>query len=414
MLVGKCASISPLNFIEALSLALDLASDGLSAHHTRTAVIANQIGRELGLGAPDLQTLTYASLLHDIGAAASWDEHKLDVNQGHEIYRHAEKGYRLLQHSRLFGAAAEVIRHHHDPYAGGSHYGVSGEEIPILSRILVLAGSVDVLQAQQKETMFETIPRISRRIQEEAGSFLDPVVVAAFLKISRHEGFWLDILTSAYHVKFIRDLEFNGKVPFASEDMLHIAGIFASLVDSGSRFTYHHSHNVAAVAGFLAEARGLSEEQVRLHKLAGLLHDLGKLAVPNEILEKPGRLDRRECFEVNRHPYFTLRILQRVEGFGAVAEWAGNHHEMPNGCSYPFGIGGRSLSTGARIIAVADVYSALNENRPYRSSLEPEAIAGILTTKAEAGELDEKIVADLLSRQEAAQGVLRNQTDMWD
>ena len=68
--MGKSASISPLDFIEALSLALDLASDGLSAHHTRTAVIAHQIGRELGLGVPELQTLTYASLLHDIGAAA--------------------------------------------------------------------------------------------------------------------------------------------------------------------------------------------------------------------------------------------------------------------------------------------------------------------------------------------------------
>jgi HD-GYP domain-containing protein (c-di-GMP phosphodiesterase class II) len=377
-------------------------------------VIAYQIGRELGLGIAELQTLTYASLLHDIGAAASWDEHTLDVDQNDEIYRHAEKGYRLLQHSRLFSTAAEVIRHHHDPYAGGSPYGVSGEEIPALSRILILAGSVDILQAQQKEPMFETIPRISRRIQEESGGFLDPAVVGAFLKISRHEGFWMDILTSAYHAKFIRDLEFNGKVPFASEDMLHIAGIFASLVDSGSRFTYHHSHNVAAVAEFLAAARGLDEEQVRLHKLAGLLHDLGKLAVPNEILEKPGRLNHRECFEVKRHPYFTLRILQRVEGFGAVAEWAGNHHEMPNGCGYPFGIRGKDLSTGARIIAVADVYSALNENRPYRSSMEPDAIAGILKTKAEAGELDEKIVADLLFQQDAVQGVLRNQTDTWE
>ena len=377
-------------------------------------MIAHQIGRELGLGVPELQTLTYASLLHDIGAAASWDEHKLDVNQGHEIYRHAEKGYRLLQHSRLFGAAAEIIRHHHDPYAGGSPYGVSGEEIPVISRILILAGSVDVLQVQQKETMFETIPRISRRIQEESGSFLDPAVVAAFLKISRHEGFWLDILTSAYHTKFIRDLEFNGKVPFASEDMLHIAGIFASLVDSGSRFTYHHSHNVAAVAGFLAAAGGLSEEQVRLHKLAGLLHDLGKLAVPNEILEKPGRLDRRECFEVKRHPYFTLRILQRVEGFGAVAEWAGNHHEMPNGCGYPFGIGGKALSMGARIIAVADVYSALNENRPYRSRLDEAEVSAILQEKAKTGELDAGIVADLLRQQAAVQGVLEKQADTWD
>ena len=72
------------------------------------------------------------------------------------------------------------------------------------------------------------------------------------------------------------------------------------------------------------------------------------------------------------------------------------------------------MSTGARIIAVADVYSALNENRPYRSSLDSGEIAGILKTKAEVGELDEKIVADLLFRQEAAQGVLRNQTDMWE
>jgi HD-GYP domain-containing protein (c-di-GMP phosphodiesterase class II) len=413
--MGRSSSISPLNFIEALSLALDLASDGLSAHHTRTAVIAYKIGRELGLVAQELQTLTYASLLHDIGAAANWNERKLDVSQGEDIYCHAEKGYQLLKNSRLFGAVAEVIRHHHAPYAGGSPCGIRGEAIPILSRILILAGSVDVLQAQHhRQDMHETIPRISRRVEEAAGSFLDPTVVTAFLKVSRHEGFWLDILTSAYHTQFIRELNFNGKVPFASEDMLHIAGIFASLVDSGSRFTYHHSHNVAAVAGFLAASRGLSEARVRLYKLAGLLHDLGKLAVPNEILEKPGRLDRRECFTVKRHPYFTLRILQRVEGFGSVAEWAGNHHEMPNGCGYPFGIGGKALSMGARIIAVADVYSALNENRPYRSRLDEAEVSAILQEKAKTGELDAGIVADLLRQQAAVQGVLEKQADTWD
>ena len=108
--MGRSSSISPLNFIEALSLALDLASDGLSAHHTRTAVIAYKIGRELGLVAQELQTLTYASLLHDIGAAANWNERKLDVSQGEDIYCHAEKGYQLLKNSRLFGAVARGHR----------------------------------------------------------------------------------------------------------------------------------------------------------------------------------------------------------------------------------------------------------------------------------------------------------------
>ncbi|HWR38831.1 MAG TPA: HD domain-containing phosphohydrolase [Patescibacteria group bacterium] len=404
------AFISPVNFIEALSLALDLTSTGLSAHHSRTAVIAYRMACELGLNQPDLRTLTYAAFLHDIGAAANWDEREdfLKFQQTGDIYQHAEIGYDLLKKSQYFGHIADVIRHHHDRYDGGNPSGTAGESIPLLSRILFMAGGIDTLQRQKKGKIFEMIPQVIHCVQEASGSCFDPTLVAVFLKIAKREGFWLDILTGTYNPQFIRELKFNKKIPLASEDMIHIASIFASLVDSTSRFTFHHSHNVAAVTGFLASAYGYSEDKVGYYKLAGLLHDLGKLAVPNAILEKPGRLSSRECFDVKRHPYFTLRILQRIEGFGMVADWAGHHHEMPNGCGYPFGIGGKSLSHGARMIAVADVYSALNENRPYRSSLDADRIARIIKDKARAGELDAKIVADLIAQQEAVQIALQN------
>ena len=205
--MGHSASISPANFIEALSLALDLASDGLSSHQTRTAVISCQIGRELGLNQEELKTLTYASFLHDIGASAHWDERQNlhEFQQAIDAYGHAETGYKMLVSSQYFGHAADIIRHHHDRYDGGNPSGVAREGIPLLSRILFLSGGVDVMQKQNVEEIFDVIPQIIRCIQKASNSYFDPVVVEAFLKIAKHEGFWLDIQTGAYHTKFIRN-----------------------------------------------------------------------------------------------------------------------------------------------------------------------------------------------------------------
>lgn len=127
-------------------------------------------------------------------------------------------------------------------------------------------------------------------------------------------------------------------------------------------------------------------------ELAGLLHDVGKLAVPNTILEKEGSLTYEERAQIQVHPYFTFRILDRIQGLEIVKEWASFHHERLDGTGYPFQIEEDELSLGSRILAVADVYAALSEKRPYKEPLPSSQVVALLRRNAAHGGLDPFVV----------------------
>lgn len=152
-------------------------------------------------------------------------------------------------------------------------------------------------------------------------------------------------------------------------DIIVIVKIFSKIIDNTSPYTAVHSQNVAHVSKCLALYTGFSELESEKMYLAGLLHDIGRLAVPNEILTKPGVLSGNEYKIDKQHPYYSYYILQQVEGFEEIAVWAGSHHETLDGNGYPFGLVAPEINLGSRIIAVADIYCALLEDRPYRSGM---------------------------------------------
>ena len=127
-------------------------------------------------------------------------------------------------------------------------------------------------------------------------------------------------------------------------------------------------------------------------EIAGNLHDVGKLRVPNEILEKPGKLTDEEFNKVKEHPYYTRLILMDVEGFEEIADWAGFHHEKLNGRGYPFHLDGGFLSLGSRIMTVADIFSAITEERPYRKPMSREQAMRVMWENVERGEICREIV----------------------
>jgi putative nucleotidyltransferase with HDIG domain len=157
-----------------------------------------------------------------------------------------------------------------------------------------------------------------------------------------------------------------------------IATAFALVVDAKSAFTYHHSDRVAAYAVAIAQAMGLpARDCVRLRR-AGLLHDIGKLSVPNRILDKPGKLDPDEWDVVRKHPHYSFEILERVPVFSEFAFDAAAHHERIDGKGYHRGLSGPSLSRHARILAAADIFDALSAARPYREALPLERVLSIV------------------------------------
>ena len=131
-------------------------------------------------------------------------------------------------------------------------------------------------------------------------------------------------------------------------------------------------------------------------EIAGNLHDVGKLVVPRSILEKNGKLDDEEFSIIREHPYYTRLIFMDIEGFEDIADWAGFHHEKLNGHGYPFHFGREELDLGSRIMAVADIFSAITEDRPYRKSMEKEQVIAILREDAQRELLSQRLVELLI------------------
>jgi HD-GYP domain-containing protein (c-di-GMP phosphodiesterase class II) len=155
-----------------------------------------------------------------------------------------------------------------------------------------------------------------------------------------------------------------------------IAGAFAAVVDAKSPWTYRHSDRVCLIVIGLGDALGVDVETLRDLRRAALLHDVGKLAISNRILDKPAPLTRAEFARIREHPVITERILARVPGCERLVTTAGAHHERLDGSGYPRGLSAADLPLPARLLAVADVYEALTSARPYRPARSsPEALA---------------------------------------
>lgn len=402
--------IHPINLIKALSMALELAINGLSRHHWRTAVICKELGSALALSNQDQQRLVYAALLHDIGAASNWNERQqlkaFDAAIPSMVYRHAEAGYLLLKDSARLADLAEPVRYHHDRWLGGNPSGLEKKEIPLLGQIIHVADRVEVL-IHEEEPIFAQKIKIITRIKEKSGVDFDPAIVEALERVAKRESFWLDLMNLNYYETFFRGIDFYGAIRYSLEDALRIAEIFATIIDRTSTFTATHSRSVAKIAVFVAGLKGFSQDELKSMEIAGLLHDLGKLAIPNEILEKPGPLSKEEVVMIRQHTYYTYRILEQIDNFEVIAQWAAYHHETLDGLGYPFRVAASSLSLGSRIVAVADVFVALTEDRPYRVGLPEATVKRIMDGMVANHKLDGGVVESLFVHYSEANAMMK-------
>jgi putative nucleotidyltransferase with HDIG domain len=157
-----------------------------------------------------------------------------------------------------------------------------------------------------------------------------------------------------------------------NEDHLRSVIALAEAIDARDPSTYAHSRTVGGLAAKIADRLGLSGERVEEVRVAGLLHDIGKVAVPDAILHKRGPLLDSEWRQVRRHPEVGSSILiHRM--MGEIREWVLRHHERPDGKGYPGGLTGDAIPVEARILAVADAYEAMISDRPYRRGMDPAA-----------------------------------------
>ena len=233
------------------------------------------------------------------------------------------------------------------------------------------------LMLKHDEPVLNQIKCIKEVIGKLGASEYSQEAVNAFMDLTEIEFIWFDML---YHPTILSAF-INELHHISLERTAELIKIMSRIIDYQSAFTAMHSAGVSASAQKLAELAGMSREDCIMMKIAGDLHDVGKLKVPKAILEKPGRLTDEERNIIKEHPYNTRLVLMPIQGFGKIADWAGYHHEKLNGNGYPFHFGADVLDTGSRILAVADIFSAITERRPYRDSMTKEKAMSVLLRK---------------------------------
>lgn len=379
--------------IHALSDALDLVGVDELQHGKRVAFMAMECGRAFGLDQEKLDQLYHAALLHDCGVSSTTVHRylvtELDWSGADD---HCQRGHDLLLEHELFADLAPLIRHHHTHWDRLTDTEID-DETALINNCIYLVDRVDALVAQQglDELLFSK-DEIRTTIAKYRGSFFAPQLVDVFMDVSASEFFWLTLQPRHLNL-YLSEMSLESKVRQIDQDsFLRIARMFATIVDAKSPFTVEHSHGVSRLAKHLGILLDLPQSSCDALEVAGLLHDLGKLQVPDEILEKAGPLNERERATMKHHSFESYQILRRIDGFESIAEMAALHHETLSGEGYPFHRAGAGLSREARIIAVADIFQALAQNRPYRASMSPEKTMAILQEMADNNKLDQEIV----------------------
>ncbi|MCR5825643.1 MAG: HD domain-containing protein [Oscillospiraceae bacterium] len=377
------------SLIGALAISMNLINPDMQHHHEQTAYLAFQIGYEMGLRGDDLNNTVYAALLHDVGSVVSPEPESLQVIEAHR-HEIAAIGAAMLQDLEHFETVAGIIALNQNSYQENLRLldGLQCEEVCMdISQAIHLADVVTSL-IKPGVPILNQAKHICAAIEQGRNTEFSPKALDAFQRCAGRECLWMD---AALNPAFL--LFFTGDIRTVSlDETVKLTKLMSRIIDYRSSFTAMHSAGVAASATALAKLVGMSEDECKMMTIAGYLHDVGKLRVPNTILEKPGKLTEEEFNIVKEHTYYTRMILMGIDGFEKIADWAAFHHEKLNGKGYPFHLGADELDTGSRIMAVADIFSAITEVRPYRDGMRRDAALRVMWDNVASGALDGALV----------------------
>ena len=384
----KVSKMNTFDIVMCLSNAIDLVSPDVSGHHIRVAYIAYKIAKQYGLSKEKIDKLVIAACIHDIGAINLKERNEILKFDYKSDGRHEEIGYYYTKESKIFSDISDIIRYHHKDC---NYKRIDdGEKIPVESQILHLADRIDAY-INKKETILKQINSIINKLDESSGKEFEANHIEAFKRVAKNEAFWLYLISNDLTTLLKKEVKLPNK-ELNIEDYSELAKWFSNFIDFRSEFTTIHSMGVAKSARIIAQEMKLSPLEIELIEISGFLHDIGKLAIPNSILEKNGKLDELEFSIIKTHTFFTYNTLKVVKQFNNINKYASYHHEHIDGTGYPFHIKGKKMLIGCRILCVADIITAVSEDRPYRKGMEKNAIIKLLEEKGDNKHLDSKIV----------------------
>jgi putative nucleotidyltransferase with HDIG domain len=426
------ADVRLSELLAGLSYALDLTEGQREGHSVRSCAIGMRLADIIGVPPADRSALFYALLIKDLGCSSNAarfatlfgaNDHDLkrnlktvdwpnaiesfryvarNVAPGHfwlkrvwqllgvmargpqgarqVVLTRCERGAeiaRMLGFPEMTAAAIRALDEHWN--GRGQPYGLRGEAIPMFARILGIAQTIEVfLTSHGLQAAFDMVA-------ERRGRWFDPRLADAALSMRTDAAFW-QTLGGDRAFETVQQMEPADQTIVADDDRLDVvADAFASVIDAKSPWTFQHSHGVAELSVAIATSLGWPARDLPPLRRAALLHDLGKLAVSNLILDKPGKLTNDEFAAVRTHPRHTQAILSRVGCLQPLVEVASAHHERLDGRGYHRGLTGGRLSLPARVICAADICDALRASRPYRAGLPADRILEIMGREVGSG-----------------------------
>jgi HD-GYP domain-containing protein (c-di-GMP phosphodiesterase class II) len=375
----------------SLAEALNMIDPAIEHHHQQTAYMAYMIAGAAGFDERALGLTRFAALTHDIGFITMdepWSVQELESN-ARQI---ASVGAKLIEGFPDSADVASIVRYCQSSWSEYlSAPEKDQEKCSYSARIASVVHLADAVSSMLRTDVpiLNQVKPIRDAVKSRRGVEFSEEAVDAFLRAGENEFIWMDL---RYNPQFLN--YFVGEIaPVSLDQAVELTVIMSRIIDFRSSFTAMHSAGVATSAECLARLSGMGEDECKMMKIAGHLHDIGKLKVPRSILEKPGRLTEEEFNIIKEHPYYTRLNTMNVEGFEKIAAWAGYHHEKLNGRGYPFHLGAADLDIGSRIMAVADIFSAITERRPYRPGMDRKAAMEVLAENVRSGGIDGELVA---------------------
>ncbi len=385
------------DMLYALSYALDCVEHeflGAREHHAaRVGYLCVQLGKAYKMKPDELVHLAAAAVLHDNAlteyvSLKQYPEDKYYDAPGEGERAHCRMGERNVQVLPFYQHIQDAVLYHHENADASGAFSIGSRNTPLFAQLIHLgdkldnAFPLDYVDAAKFE-------KIRQYLQRQSGVFFAPELVEAFDTVFQQPIGAL--LSRDAPGLLLREALPDAPQEYDEHEIEAFAAMFARIIDYKSHFTCTHSQGIAEKSRRLGYFLGRDAEVCTKLYLAGALHDIGKLAIPNRILEKPDQLTNQEFDVMKTHALISWKILSRVEGLEDVAEWAGMHHEKLNGSGYPFGRQADSLSPEARLLACVDIYQALSEIRPYKEGFSHRKAMEIMYGMAAQGFIDLEI-----------------------
>ena len=428
--VGTHGDLRLSDLLAALSVATDLGMGQPPEKAVRSCLLATGLGQALGLTDEEVRDVYYASLMRHLGCTATaslearlfggdelasrrvaepadfGDRREMlaltlgtgrgsgprrpllvgravvgDLLQGRDILASVcEAGAVLAERLGLGQRVATAIAQQFERWDGkGGPQGLVGDEITLPARISEVATQVLLFHQMGGADSATSM------VRDRSGSWFDPSVAGAFLRYGE------DLLRANDAVdpwQAVLEAEPAPGRRIQPGELDSVARCFAAMVDLKSTFTLGHSTRVGELSELAGRALGLDERAVVNLRRAALLHDLGRVGVSSGIWDKAGPLTRGEREHVRLHPYHTERILACSPVLAPLGRIAGLHHERLDGSGYHHGLAAAGLPIPARVLAAADTFQTLTQDRPHRASHTPARAADRLVAEARAGRLD--------------------------